>query len=58
MGGVKYGYLKYEAEGDQCVGQCATGKDKRSKTFSPSPAYFYFPRIDEPEQRLATEQSI
>ena len=40
MGGVKYGYLKYEAEGDQCVGQCATGKDKRSKTFHhPQPIF-------------------
>ena len=58
MGGVKYRHLKYEAAGDQYVGQRATGKYQISKIFSLSPAYFYSPHIDNLEQHLSMKLSI
>ena len=52
MGCVKNGYLRYKEAGDQHAGQCNTGKYQLSKIFSLSPAYFGFPHIDDPYQRL------
>ena len=47
--------LKYEAAGDQYLGQCVTGKDHTSRIFVLFPTYLYLPRIDNPEQRLEME---
>ena len=55
---MKDRYLKYEAAGNQFVGQCTTIKYQLYKSYALSPAYFYSSYIGDPEQRLAMKWII
>ena len=57
-GRFRNGYLKYEAAGDQYVGQCATGKNQLSKSATIYPDYFDFTHIYYLEQCFSMKIGI
>lgn len=58
MGGVKDRYLKYEAAGDQYVGQCATGKSQLSTNFAKLTPYFDFLLIANDDEADAMQMKV
>ena len=56
MPGVMNRYIRFENAGDQFVGKCVSGRDRKSKTFAESCAYFDFSAMESSQKDISERE--